>query len=175
LEEALPAAEEHAAIVEEPVVEEEPLEEIAAAESEVPFTAYALFEFPGESDEDLPFQPGDIIEVLAIVDSQWWRGSLNGREGIFPAEFVSRDAPAPVAEVETTVTLEEEPVVAAGSSVGYVIAQYDLEAQNDGDLAFKTDARIEVLEVIDDDWIRGLLDGAEGLVPRNYVSEIHTS
>ncbi|KAI8875726.1 DUF500-domain-containing protein [Backusella circina FSU 941] len=52
--------------------------------------ARALFNFRGEQQGDLPFQKGDLITIIKKSDSQndWWTGSLNGKEGIFPANFV---------------------------------------------------------------------------------------
>lgn len=31
---------------------------------------------------------GDVIEVLGEEEEGWWRGMLNGREGVFPSNFV---------------------------------------------------------------------------------------
>ncbi|ORE03343.1 DUF500-domain-containing protein [Rhizopus microsporus var. microsporus] len=50
----------------------------------------ALFNFKGEQEGDLAFQKGDIITIIKRSDTQndWWTGRLNGKEGIFPANFV---------------------------------------------------------------------------------------
>ncbi|CCK69316.1 SYLF and SH3 domain-containing protein KNAG_0C02040 [Huiozyma naganishii CBS 8797] len=52
--------------------------------------AVALYSFTGEESGDLPFRKGDVITVLKKSDSQndWWTGRVNGREGIFPANYV---------------------------------------------------------------------------------------
>lgn len=47
----------------------------------------ALFDFPGQTAEDLSFQKGALIRVTEHVDSEWLRGRLDGREGLFPASF----------------------------------------------------------------------------------------
>lgn len=47
----------------------------------------ALFDFPGQTAEDLSFQKGAIIRVMEHVDAEWRRGRLEGREGIYPAAF----------------------------------------------------------------------------------------
>ena len=41
----------------------------------------------GEEDE-LIFQVGDKIKILAKDESGWWTGELNGTEGFFPANYV---------------------------------------------------------------------------------------
>ncbi|ODV97093.1 hypothetical protein PACTADRAFT_65904 [Pachysolen tannophilus NRRL Y-2460] len=53
-------------------------------------TATALFSFEGEQSGDLPFKKGDIIAIIQKSDStdDWWTGRINGKEGIFPANYV---------------------------------------------------------------------------------------
>lgn len=52
--------------------------------------AIALYTFSGEESGDLSFRKGDVIHVTAKSDSQddWWTGELDGRTGIFPANYV---------------------------------------------------------------------------------------
>jgi lipid-binding SYLF domain-containing protein len=53
----------------------------------------ALYDFPGEQPTDLPFKVGDRITVIQRTEStnDWWRGSCNGREGMFPANYVQHN------------------------------------------------------------------------------------
>ncbi|KAF8920172.1 SH3 domain-containing protein [Mucidula mucida] len=47
---------------------------------------------------DLYFSAGDIIEIVAETNADWWTGRHNGSEGLFPANYVERlphDPPAP--------------------------------------------------------------------------------
>ncbi|RHZ49707.1 hypothetical protein Glove_517g2 [Diversispora epigaea] len=55
----------------------------------------------------------------------------------------------------------------------YVIALYDYDAQAEGDLSFKKDDKIEVIERTQNinDWWKGRLDGTIGVFPGNYVAE----
>ena len=46
----------------------------------------ALYTYSGESG-DLSFQEGDVISITKS-DGDWWEGTLNGRKGIFPANYV---------------------------------------------------------------------------------------
>jgi len=173
--------EEHVPVVEEERVEEIPAEEVHHDEAhldehQLPFTAYALYDFTGESEDDLPFQANDVIEVTEMVDEQWWRGTCHGREGIFPVEYVSREQASAVHEeehaLEEIAPLEEDYHEPVAEHIGFVVAQFDLHNETEDDLEFATGDCIQVLEVIDDDWIRGALNGREGLVPRNYVGPI---
>lgn len=51
----------------------------------------ALYDFTGERPGDLPFKAGDTIIVLQKEstggDAGWWRGTCNGKEGSFPANY----------------------------------------------------------------------------------------
>ncbi|KAF1801808.1 hypothetical protein V8B55DRAFT_1474136 [Mucor lusitanicus] len=53
-------------------------------------TARALYAFDGQQQGDLSFQEGDVITIVQKTDSQddWWTGKINGRQGIFPANYV---------------------------------------------------------------------------------------
>jgi hypothetical protein len=44
----------------------------------------------GEGTEpELAFKTGDVITVLARDDEGWWEGELNGKRGLFPANYTS--------------------------------------------------------------------------------------
>lgn len=49
--------------------------------------AVALFDFPGQTAEDLPFSKGAVIQVTEHIDTEWRRGRLEGKEGLYPAAF----------------------------------------------------------------------------------------
>ncbi|KAF8912951.1 hypothetical protein CPB84DRAFT_1957355, partial [Gymnopilus junonius] len=50
----------------------------------------ALYNFNAVESGDLSFRKGDVIVVTKKSDStnDWWTGKVNGRQGIFPANFV---------------------------------------------------------------------------------------
>ncbi|XP_012710573.2 dynamin-binding protein isoform X1 [Fundulus heteroclitus] len=48
----------------------------------------ALFEFLPSVSEELPLFPGDLIEVLGVVDEFWLLGNKDGVTGQFPSTFV---------------------------------------------------------------------------------------
>jgi hypothetical protein len=53
--------------------------------------AVALYDFHGERpNEDLSFRTGDRIIIVKRTESQndWWTGSLKGKTGSFPANYV---------------------------------------------------------------------------------------
>ncbi|XP_026873537.2 adapter molecule crk-like [Electrophorus electricus] len=55
----------------------------------------ALFDFPGNDEEDLPFRKGDILRVLEKPEEQWWNAqNTEGRAGMIPVPYVERYRPA---------------------------------------------------------------------------------
>ncbi|KAM7373957.1 hypothetical protein PAMP_006641 [Pampus punctatissimus] len=55
----------------------------------------ALFDFPGNDEEDLPFRKGDILRVLEKPEEQWWNAAnQKGRAGMIPVPYVEKYRPA---------------------------------------------------------------------------------
>lgn len=55
----------------------------------------ALFDFPGNDEEDLPFRKGDILRVLEKPEEQWWNAAnQEGRAGMIPVPYVEKYRPA---------------------------------------------------------------------------------
>ena len=48
----------------------------------------ALYDFQGDDDKELSFQPGDIIITSEWVNEEWMKGRMGEKEGIFPIGFV---------------------------------------------------------------------------------------
>ncbi|GAA5961873.1 hypothetical protein JCM8115_001451 [Rhodotorula mucilaginosa] len=89
-------------------------------ERNLPSHARAMYDFAGESSDELSFARGELIRVIDAVSDEWWRGELRGRTGIFPTNYVE-PASAPSA-----VTSEAPRSVAGPSSEdmeGEVFAQ----------------------------------------------------
>ncbi|KAG7247301.1 hypothetical protein CRUP_027254, partial [Coryphaenoides rupestris] len=55
----------------------------------------ALFDFPGNDEEDLPFRKGDVLRVLEKPEDQWWNAAnQEGRSGMIPVPYVEKYRPA---------------------------------------------------------------------------------
>ncbi|NXR10076.1 HCLS1 protein, partial [Semnornis frantzii] len=50
--------------------------------------AVALYDFQGDGDDEITFDPDDTITNIEMVNEGWWRGQCRGRVGLFPANYV---------------------------------------------------------------------------------------
>ena len=176
----------------------EPESALAVSPAGKPGRAVCTADFAADQDGDLGMKEGDDVVVLEIIDADWLRGSLHGAEGMFPASFVDMveapsagDAPTPTAtesvspvsnsapEAVPASVAEPEPTagsaptaLAPGGGSGKAICTADFAADQDGDLKMKEGDEVVVLEIIDADWLRGSLNGAEGMFPASFVNMI---
>ncbi|XP_015667781.1 CD2-associated protein [Protobothrops mucrosquamatus] len=47
-----------------------------------------LFEYTPQNEDELELKVGDIIDMNEEVEEGWWSGTLNGKTGLFPSNFV---------------------------------------------------------------------------------------
>ncbi|NXS06712.1 SH319 protein, partial [Neodrepanis coruscans] len=121
----------------------------------------ALHDFTAETKDDLSFKKGDHIQILEQVDLEWYRGRLDGKEGIFPAVFVQT--------CSGTVLL-----LNGRGKKGKARALYDFHGENDDELSFKAGDMITELESVDEDWMSGEMQGRSGIFPKNFVQILKT-
>jgi len=48
----------------------------------------AVFKFKGTNNDELKFKKGDLITVTQKEDGGWWEGTLDGKTGWFPSNYV---------------------------------------------------------------------------------------
>ncbi|KAI9151656.1 Class E vacuolar protein-sorting machinery protein HSE1 [Paramyrothecium foliicola] len=68
----------------------------------------ALYDFTSTEAEELEFKKGDVIAVLESVYKDWWRGSLRGKTGIFPLNYVEKLTDPTPEELQREVQMEAE-------------------------------------------------------------------
>uniref|UniRef100_A0A8D2DK34 Cortactin n=1 Tax=Sciurus vulgaris TaxID=55149 RepID=A0A8D2DK34_SCIVU len=60
----------------------------AAYENDLASRATALYRLPAAGDDEISFDPDDLITNIEMIDDGWWRGVCKGRYGLFPANYV---------------------------------------------------------------------------------------
>ncbi|VBB27400.1 unnamed protein product [Acanthocheilonema viteae] len=135
---------------------------LTSSTSQAPFYAIALFDFDSSVSGDLTFRVNDEIYVTERINDDWLRGTIGTRQGIFPANYV-RKITVPSTSISQPMNCD--------ASVEYISALYDYNSTVEGDLIFRAGDRIEILEWVSEDWLRGKLDGKIGLVPRTYIEK----
>ncbi|XP_069028205.1 LOW QUALITY PROTEIN: SH3 domain-containing protein 19-like [Embiotoca jacksoni] len=128
-----------------------------SSDAEAEEWAVALFDFPGQTAEDLSFHKGELIRVTERVDADWRRGRVDGREGLYPAAFTQRCQAQPITGQQPEVK-------------GVAKALFDFTAESGDELTLKVGDIITQVESVDERWILGVVSGKRGIVPKNYIS-----
>ncbi len=50
--------------------------------------AKVTYSYTPDNEDELTLQPGQIVEVIKEVEEGWLEGSLDGKVGVFPSNFV---------------------------------------------------------------------------------------
>ncbi|XP_040919901.1 CD2-associated protein isoform X1 [Toxotes jaculatrix] len=66
-----------------------------------------LFEYQPQNEDELGMKVGDIIDITEEVEEGWWSGTLNGKSGLFPSNFV-KELDAMGEDGETSDTIADE-------------------------------------------------------------------
>ncbi|XP_014443495.1 CD2-associated protein [Tupaia chinensis] len=77
--------------------------EITKTDTEAREYCRTLFAYEGTNEDELTFQEGEIIHLISKETGEpgWWKGELNGKEGVFPDNFavqineMDKDFPKP--------------------------------------------------------------------------------
>lgn len=53
----------------------------------------AIYNFEGKNEDCLTLKEGDIVVVTHKDNNGWWKGSLNGKTGLFPGSYLKEVPP----------------------------------------------------------------------------------
>ncbi|KJH41839.1 SH3 domain protein [Dictyocaulus viviparus] len=117
--------------------------------------AKAKFNFEGKNNDELTFCKNDTITVTQQLEGGWWEGTINGKTGWFPANYVSvmteKDKLMRSRSVPNAVALMNGVISASGIPVYGDVAS---------STATRTQFRVEIIR----DFIRA---------EENYVTNVH--
>ncbi|XP_030054656.1 intersectin-2 isoform X3 [Microcaecilia unicolor] len=75
----------------------------------------ALYPYSSSEIGDLTFPEGEVI-LVTQKNAEWWTGSIDGRQGIFPSNYVKPKDPDNVGNAAKTGTLNKKPEIAQVTS-----------------------------------------------------------
>ncbi|KAK4871774.1 hypothetical protein RN001_015898 [Aquatica leii] len=123
------------------------------AEVVVPY-GIALYDYPKSQPDDLALQVDDVVFLIRKVNSEWFYGRVEDREGMFPVAFISVHVPLP----------EDDDRM--------VTALYEFKAQEPGDLTLKPGQSIHVTSRVSEEWLMGESEGKIGQFPSCFVDRV---
>ncbi|XP_070588506.1 CD2-associated protein [Erythrolamprus reginae] len=89
-----------------------------------------LFEYIPQNEDELELKVGDIVDVNEEVEEGWWSGTLNGKTGLFPSNFVKEleitddgDVQESLEDTESVFHGPQSPTSAGNGSESPQIAQ----------------------------------------------------
>ena len=47
-----------------------------------------MYSYAGQHEDELAFNVGDIITLISKEEEAWWKGELDGNQGVFPSNYV---------------------------------------------------------------------------------------
>ncbi|KAI1862562.1 hypothetical protein JX265_009276 [Neoarthrinium moseri] len=114
----------------------------------------AVYDYEPQSEGELAITEGDLLYVLEKDgEDDWWKAKKKAAAddddeptGLIPNNYV-----------------EEAPVISAARAL------YDYTRQTDEEISFSEDAKLQVFDTSDPDWILVGADGDYGFAPANYI------
>ncbi|XP_055216697.1 rho guanine nucleotide exchange factor 7 isoform X7 [Gorilla gorilla gorilla] len=95
----------------------------------------AKFNFQQTNEDELSFSKGDVIHVTRVEEGGWWEGTLNGRTGWFPSNYVREVKASEKPVSPKSGTLKSPPkgfdTTAINKSYYNVVLQNILETENE--------------------------------------------
>lgn len=130
-----------------------------------------LVDFEGTMADELTVHMGDVVKnVTKASEEGWLEGELNGKKGIFPANFVKEVPPnlrgnskREPRGIRTTKRIKQ-------TRKCEVLFPYSATLEDELELV--VGETIEIVREIEDGWWMGLKNGKVGAFPSNFVKEI---
>lgn len=139
-----------------------------------------IFSYKQENRDELNLNVGDVITILGEEEEGWWRGTINGNEGVFPSNFVEEIKSKPGIKEDSPNINENDvkcPLLPPKPAKTLCQVKYSYKAQNEDELTLKEGDFITLLSTDGQDpgWWRGELNGRVGVFPDNFVALISES
>ncbi|KAK9780737.1 hypothetical protein SCAR479_01923 [Seiridium cardinale] len=114
----------------------------------------AVYDYEPQSEGELAITEGDILYLLEKdSDDDWWKAKKKAN---------ADDEDEPVGLIPNNY-VEEAPVISQARAL------YDYTRQTDEEISFSEDAKLQIFDNSDPDWILVGADGDFGFAPANYI------
>lgn len=130
--------------------------------------AVVEFDYVAQEVDELNLRKGDVITNIKRQPGGWWEGTLSGKRGMFPDNFVKVFSEADDIKDTNSVTPRSSSVRQCRARFSYVPACND-------ELKLEVDDVIDVLSEVEEGWWKGKLGDKIGVFPSNFVEEIMDS
>merc|ERR1712029_762562 len=112
-------------------------------------SAIALYDYQANAEDEISFDPNDVITNIEMIEDGWFIGESYGRRGLFPSNYVEIIHQKEEKKVKETKNVEE---VSEVSDDGLsAVALYDYQATEEGELSFDPEDIITNIEKMDED------------------------
>ncbi|CAH0552731.1 unnamed protein product [Brassicogethes aeneus] len=141
-------------------------------------TCRVVFSYNQDHEDELTLKVGDVIKILGEEEEGWWRGFLDGKEGVFPSNFVEEiKTPSSINSTgskENLVAKNESDTVSKASGKLICVVKYSYTALNEDELSLEEGDKVTVLSknLEDPGWWKGEINGKVGVFPDNFVEII---
>ncbi|KAB5517083.1 hypothetical protein PHYPO_G00185360 [Pangasianodon hypophthalmus] len=129
--------------------------------------AVAVCAWTATTDTQLGFTKDDIITVLEQQEN-WWYGELGENQGWFPKTYVSLVTATNNTHTEPLYSTVDDLDLPDSVLFEEYVALYTYESPESGDLTFRADDVVLVMEK-EGEWWKGCIGDQSGLFPSNYV------
>ncbi|XP_061573248.1 SH3 domain-containing protein 21 [Cololabis saira] len=133
-----------------------------------------LIDFEGNMSDELTVKMGDVVKnVTKASEEGWLQGDLQGKRGIFPANFV-KEVPVYLIGGNMREPRSLRKVKKAMQTRKCEVA-FAYSRQNEDELELVVGETVEIIREIEEGWLMGLKNGKVGAFPSNFVNEIFVS
>ncbi|KAG8196563.1 hypothetical protein JTE90_003576 [Oedothorax gibbosus] len=148
-------------------------------------TARVKLNLKAQIDEEMDLYKDEIVTIIEEVEKGWYRGECNGRQGIFPATFVTlvtgeQPIQNPPPAFEVVCNAEPQNTTESDNHNGYDCVNsgimpygktiYPFKAEYANELGFNSGEIVNLIRHVDNNWLEGELDGKVGIFPANFVN-----
>ncbi|XP_060583864.1 fibroblast growth factor receptor-like, partial [Ruditapes philippinarum] len=129
------------------------------------FDATALFDYRADADDEISFDPDDIITNIDPIDAGWWMGTTaSGERGFFPANYV--EVCARNTHIDQTPSNKNVDIIPGFDATAF----YDYTAEDDNEISFDQGDIITNIDPIEIGcWMGTTANGERGKFPAHYV------